>query len=67
VPWRFTKDDYMKCISDESLKKLKNLTDPRLISLSEEIKMTKKAGYQEMLINDMMEDIKSFSSLWSTL
>ncbi len=72
VPWRFTKDDYMKCISDEtiseeSLKKLKRLTDSRLISLSEEIKMTKKAGYQEMLINDMMEDIKSFSALWSTL
>ncbi|MDD4088798.1 MAG: TIGR02679 domain-containing protein [Tissierellia bacterium] len=63
VPWRFTKDDYEKSISNEiinqiSLKKLEGLTDPRLIKLGDEIKKMKLAGYQEMLMDDMAGEVR---------
>jgi len=63
VPWRFTKKDYEKSISNEtisqtSLKKLDGLTDSKLINLGDEIKRIKLAGYQEMLMNDMAEEVR---------
>lgn len=66
VPWRFTKGDYEKSVSGEAisqtrLKKLDGLTDQRLIMLGEEIKRIKFAGYQEMIMDEMEEEIKKIT------
>lgn len=63
LPWRFTVKDYEKSLSNEvisttSLKKLEKLSDSRLISLGDEVRKIKLAGYQEMLMDDMEEEMR---------
>lgn len=64
--WRYTKQDYLSAISNKPMsssriKKLDSIKDENLKSLSLEIKHKMKAGYQEMMIDKLVEDIKSWS------
>lgn len=63
IPWGFSLEDYEinisnKIISDESMKKIKKITNPFFIDLIKRVAETKRAGYQELLINKMIQDIK---------
>lgn len=60
--WRFTIEDYRKVlssknISDSSMVKLDGIKTEELKILAEEIKISKKAAYQEMLIEEYVRDI----------
>lgn len=62
-PWRIKKTDYHLCISNENLdktriKKLNRIYDERIFEVCNEMRIHKKAGYQEMLIEEMIKDIK---------
>ncbi|MGN0469365.1 MAG: TIGR02679 domain-containing protein [Acutalibacteraceae bacterium] len=63
-PWRMTVQDYYDSISDkavteERLIQLDGVTDSRLFDVCTAVKKEKLAGYQEQLIDKMIEDIKS--------
>lgn len=63
-PWRMTAKDYYRSISDERLtenrlKRLYKIADARLRELADLLKEEKRAGYQERLIDLMVEDIKT--------
>ena len=56
--------DYEQCISkervsEERLKKLDSVQDSRLLAVSAKLKKKKQAGYQEMLIEQLLEDISN--------
>ncbi len=60
--WRFTEEDYFKSISKEKIdskriNKLDNLEYDNLIRVGKLIKEKGYSGYQELLINDLIEDI----------
>lgn len=62
--WRFTVDSYRYSLShvdlkQTRLKQLDKIDDKRLIPLINAMKETKKAGYQEQLIEDLYQDIIS--------
>ena len=62
--WRMSIDDYLiidktEPISESRLKKLDKLNDEQLRKLGEIIRNEGKAGYQELLISEMAEDISS--------
>ena len=55
-------EDYKKSVSsvelnDERLKKLANISNSQLFKTAEAILKTKKAGYQENLIYDLINDM----------
>ena len=57
-------EDYKKAVSsvelkNERLKKLANIKDSGLVKTAEVILKTKKAGYQENIIEDLISDIMS--------
>lgn len=61
--WRMGVKDYEKAMSEEEisgrrLEMLKNLTNTELQETAEQIQKEKKAGYQELLLEDMAQDIK---------
>lgn len=61
--WRMTVEDYYRSISNEKLtekrlKKLDKIVNIQLRKLSEVLKIEKKAGYQEHLIDLMVKDIR---------
>lgn len=63
-PWRITVQDYYDSISDkpvtdERLIQLDSVTDSRLFDVCKAIKKEKFAGYQEQLIDKMIDDIKT--------
>jgi len=63
IPWRITKDDYEQCVSAEELndtriKKLDKIKDKRFEDVVKKMREVKKAGYQELLIENMIIDIK---------
>ncbi len=63
--WRMTMEDYYRSISDEKLtenrlKKLDKIVNIQLRQLSEFLRKEKKAGYQEHLIDLMVQDIKIY-------
>lgn len=63
VPWCFSKENYKisiseNIISDERLKKLDKIENTYFKELIEEIKIEKKAGYQELLLDKMVKDIE---------
>ena len=63
VPWCFSKENYKmsiseNIISDERLKKLDKIENAYFKELIEEIKIEKKAGYQELLLDKMIKEIK---------
>ena len=65
-PWRMTTKDYYRSISNEilterRLKRLDKIMNIQLRELAELLKVEKKAGYQERLINLMVEDIKAIN------
>lgn len=62
-PWRMTKEDYESSISNELLddtriKKLDKIKDKRLNGVVNALRIEKKAGYQELLIESLISDIK---------
>lgn len=66
IPWCYTVEDYEKSISnrivsEESLKKLDKIKNPYFKTLIERVTKEKRAGYQESLIEKMIEDIKLIS------
>ncbi|WP_051688207.1 TIGR02679 family protein [Desulfofalx alkaliphila] len=68
ILWRYHPSDYKKCISEVTigksrLKKLETIKVAELLPLVELIIHSHKAGYQEYLINDYIEDINKFFSL----
>lgn len=63
IPWRVSKSDYILSISSEelnevSIKKLEKVEDNRFKEVIEVLKDKKRAGYQELLIDKMLTDIK---------
>ncbi|MDD6490595.1 MAG: TIGR02679 domain-containing protein [Clostridia bacterium] len=63
-PWRMTVQDYYDSISDkpvtdERLIQFDGVTDTRLFDVCTAVKKEKLAGYQEQLIDKMIEDIKT--------
>lgn len=63
-PWRMTKEDYESSISNEPLddtriKKLDRIKDARLNGVANALRKEKKAGYQELLIESLLSDIKT--------
>ena len=60
--WRYGIGDYNKSMSKEKInnsriKKLKNLKNKELIGIGETIKHRGYAGYQEMIIDELVKDI----------
>jgi len=63
IPWRLSRNDYELSISDEKLdesriKKLEKVQDDRFLEVIEALRKKKRAGYQELLIDKMLFDIK---------
>ena len=63
--WRMSKEDYYsikktETINESRLKMLDRLKDKKLRELGDAIKTEKKAGYQELLICDMVKDVECF-------
>ncbi|MDK2917639.1 MAG: hypothetical protein PWQ37_372 [Candidatus Petromonas sp.] len=63
--WRYNVDNYYKSISkkridDKRIKKLKNLKSKILIDAGKAIENTGYAGYQEMLLDEIADDIKAY-------
>ena len=61
--WRMSIEDYRKALSQEKvsprrMEMMKNLTHPVLRKTAEKIGEWKRAGYQEMLLREMAQDIK---------
>ncbi len=64
LPWRMTKDDYELSVSNEVLdgvriSKLNRVKDKRLQDVVNALRKEKKAGYQELLIESLVGDIKT--------
>lgn len=62
--WRMSVQDYYNSISnefltEERLSKLEKITDNRLYNLCLAVKREKRAGYQEQIIDEMINDIKN--------
>lgn len=65
VPWRYQSDDYKKSIpkmglTQRRLRQLSLVEDSRLKEVAEVIQQKKKAGYQEEMMKDLIQDIESF-------
>ena len=63
IPWRLSSEDYELSISNEGLdesriKKLEKVQDDRFQEVIEALRNKKRAGYQELLIDFMLYDIK---------
>lgn len=61
--WRMSAEDYEMALSQEQisqrrLEMMKNLTHPALKRTAEKIGEQKRAGYQEMLLREMAQDMK---------
>lgn len=66
LPWRMMKEDYEICISNEVLNearinKLNRIKDRRLQDVVNALRKEKKAGYQELLIESLISDIKKMT------
>ena len=64
IPWCFSLEDYKnsisnKIISDQSIKKLEKIENNFFKDLILKIKEEKRAGYQELILNKMIENIKN--------
>ncbi|HHW01437.1 MAG TPA: TIGR02679 family protein [Thermoanaerobacterales bacterium] len=60
--WHYNVEDYEKClsrktISEKRLSMLKNLACPELAPVARHMLQVKKAGYQELLIDDLAADV----------
>lgn len=66
IPWRLSKEDYELSISNEALdepriKKLEKVQDHRFVEVIKALRDKRRAGYQELLIDKMLIDIKKES------
>ena len=62
-PWRMGEEEYLKScseslISDSRLRMLDKLRDPVLKKTAESVRIIRKAGYQERLLDDLISDIR---------
>ena len=62
--WHLDKDDYYRSLSEESisssrLTELDQLRSPNLQTVSSEIQKTRRAGYQELLLEHLLNDLKA--------
>ena len=60
--WRMSKEDYVKSLSEEeigniSMKKLEAVENPVLRETAKEVRKKKRAGYQENILIDLLEDM----------
>lgn len=60
--WRMSEEDYAKSLSEEeigkiSMKKLDAVENPVLRETAREVRKKKKAGYQENILKDLLEDM----------
>lgn len=60
--WRMSRRDYERSLSEEvigniSMKKLETVENPILRETAEEVRKKKKAGYQENILTDLVEDM----------
>lgn len=65
IPWHFSVKDYEKSvsnkiISNESLKKLEKIKNKNFEDLIKKIYVKKRAGYQELFLEELKEDIIYF-------
>jgi len=62
---RYGVEDYLKSLSNEvindvRLSKLNKIESPLLFDVAKEMKIIKKAGYQELIIDDIINDIRKY-------
>lgn len=61
--WRMDVESYEKTISDEDISarivKMESITSPELVEVVNALIERKKAGYQEGLVNELIQDIKN--------
>ena len=68
--WRMSSADYAKSLSNEEIgdsgiSKLENIKNPILKETADQLKIKRKAGYQENLLEDLQKDIDGFlSGIW---
>ena len=60
--WRMSESDYERSLSEEeigniSMKKLDAVENPVLRETAREVRKKKKAGYQENILIDLLEDM----------
>ena len=60
--WRMSEKDYVKSLSEEkigniSMKKLETVENPVLRETAKEVRKKKRAGYQENILKDLLEDM----------
>jgi uncharacterized protein (TIGR02679 family) len=63
--WHLDVESYKLCLSDEAisesrLNQLLNIQDPELVPLINLLKTKKKSGYQERLMDNILEELKKF-------
>ncbi len=63
--WRFSCEDYERVLSNKtlakiSIAKLNNIHDPCLIPLARCMEKTGHAAYQELLLPDLIKDMRKF-------
>lgn len=61
--WRMSEEDYVKSLSEEkignvSIKKLETVENPVLRKTAKEVRKKKRAGYQENILKDLLEDME---------
>lgn len=65
--WRYSFDDYSASLSGSALtssrlKQLESVKSPQLLKLVRDMKIKRLCGYQEMLIDKLIEDVFGFSA-----
>ena len=65
--WRMSEGDYAKSLSEEeigsiSMKKLETVENPVLRETAREVRKKKRAGYQENILKELLEDINRIKS-----
>lgn len=61
--WRMSVEDYVKSLSEEeighvSIKKLETVENPVLRKTAKEVRKKKRAGYQENILKELLEDME---------
>lgn len=67
--WRMSVEDYVKSLSEEeignvSIKKLETVENPVLRKTAKEVRKKKRAGYQENILKDLLEDMELERLSW---
>ena len=65
--WRMSRRDYERSLSEEvigniSMKKLETVENPILRETAGEVRKKKRAGYQENILKELLEDINRIKS-----